>query len=128
MAIENPHEALMQIAEKVETENLSVQEMEDRTEQYAKLHEIDALEMAFYPNGDRVIDHYINPKMVQQKTKDLFMGIIAENRTGTPKGIRFPACRKCKRWVQKTLTCSLYLEGIPKDIFWGEETCTGMEM
>lgn len=55
MAMHNPHEALKQIEKKIETENLSLQVMEDRVEEYATLHGITTDEMAFYPNGERVI-------------------------------------------------------------------------
>ena len=66
--------------------------------------------------------------MDNHELAEYFTGIVSENRIGNPKGIRFPMCRKCKRWVQKTITCSLHPEGIPKDIFWGEAMCKGMEM
>ena len=55
MAMSDPHEALKQIEKKIEAENLSLQEMEDRVEEYASLHKIDPMEMAFYPNGERVL-------------------------------------------------------------------------
>ena len=67
-------------------------------------------------------------KMVDEKElAKHFAGIIAENRTGNPKGIRVPECRKCKKWTKKTKTCSLYPECIPWDIFWGEKPCQGMQ-
>ncbi len=55
MEIKDPHKALLAIAEKVETDNLGLVEMESRVEQYANLHGITTDEMAFYPNGERVI-------------------------------------------------------------------------
>ena len=55
MEMRDPHEALKRIVQKVEVENLSLQELEDRVEQYAKMHGITTDEMAFYPNGDKVI-------------------------------------------------------------------------
>ena len=55
MKMENPHEALKAIEKKVEAENLPLQELEDRVDQYANLHGIDPVEMAFYPNGERVL-------------------------------------------------------------------------
>ena len=54
--MENPHEALKAIAKKIDIENLSIQEMEDRITQYLNLHNIDLEDMAFYPNGGRVLD------------------------------------------------------------------------
>lgn len=56
MAIENPHEALKQMAKKVDEENLPIEELEIQPERYAKLHGITVDEMAFYPNGGRVLD------------------------------------------------------------------------
>ena len=56
---------------------------------------------------------------------ECFAGIVSENRTGNPKGVRFPTCRKCNQWVRKTRTCTLYPEGIPGKIFWGKEICKG---
>ena len=38
------------------SEELSIPEMEEAMQRYADLHGIDTMEMAFYPNGDRVID------------------------------------------------------------------------
>ena len=55
MEMRDPHEALKRIVQKVERENLSLQELEDRVEQYARMHGIPTDEMAFYPNGDKVI-------------------------------------------------------------------------
>ena len=56
MQMENPHEALKAIAKKIDTEGLSIQEMEDRIEEYSQLHNIDTFEMSVYPNGGRVLD------------------------------------------------------------------------
>ena len=56
MMIENPHEALKHMAKKVDEENLPLQGMEDRVEEYARRHGITVDEMAFYPNGGRVLD------------------------------------------------------------------------
>ena len=55
MKISDPHEALKQIEQKIRTENLLLQEMEDKVEEYANLHGIDTFDMAFYPNGERVL-------------------------------------------------------------------------
>ena len=57
MEMRDPHKALLAIAEKIEADDLGLVEMEDRVEEYAKLHGIDTMEMAFYPNGERVLDH-----------------------------------------------------------------------
>ena len=56
MEMENPHEALKAIAKKIDTENLSIEEMENCVEEYAAVHGIDVDRMAFYPNGGRVLD------------------------------------------------------------------------
>lgn len=55
MRMDDPHKALIAIYQKVDEESLPVQEMEDRTEQYAKVHGISTFEMAYYPNGDNVL-------------------------------------------------------------------------
>ena len=55
MNIKDPHKALLAIAEKIEADDLGLVEMENRVEQYANLHGITPDEMAFYPNGERVI-------------------------------------------------------------------------
>ena len=55
MEMRDPHEALKRIVQKVERENLSLQELEDRVEEYARMHGIPTDEMALYPNGDKVI-------------------------------------------------------------------------
>ena len=65
--------------------------------------------------------------MNKQELANHFAGIIAENKTGNPKGIRFPECRKCKKRTQKAKTCSLYPEKIPEAIFWDGNKCSGME-
>ena len=57
MKIENPYEALRQMEKKVDEENLPVEELEIQPERYAKLHGITVDQMAFYPNGDRVLDY-----------------------------------------------------------------------
>ena len=56
MKIENPHKALKAIAHKIDVDTLSITEMEGRIYEYAKIHDIDIDEMAFYPNGGRVLD------------------------------------------------------------------------
>lgn len=56
MKIENPHKALKAMAHKMDAETLSITEMEERICAYAQLHDIDIDEMAFYPNGGRVLD------------------------------------------------------------------------
>ena len=66
-------------------------------------------------------------EMTKEELAACFAGIIAENRTGTPKGIRFPECRKCKKWTPKTKTCSVYPEQIPWDLFWGDKECSEMD-
>lgn len=55
MEMSDPHKALLAIAEKIEADDLGLVEMENRVEQYANLHGITPDEMAFYPNGERVI-------------------------------------------------------------------------
>ena len=55
MEMEDPHEALKAIMAKVEKENLSVEEIEDKADEYANLHGITTWEMAFYPNGEQVL-------------------------------------------------------------------------
>lgn len=55
MEMKDPHKALLAIAEKIEADDLGLVEMENRVEQYADLHGITPDEMAFYPNGERVI-------------------------------------------------------------------------
>lgn len=55
MKMDDPHEALKEIEKKIDAENLSIQEMEDRVAQYAKLHKIEVEEMAYYPNGESVL-------------------------------------------------------------------------
>lgn len=56
MKIRDPHEALKAIDNKIDAENLSIEEMEARIYEYANLHHIYIDEMAFYPNGGRVLD------------------------------------------------------------------------
>ena len=63
----------------------------------------------------------------KQELKELLTGIVAENKTGNPNGIRFPECRKCSKWAKKTKTCSIYPNRIPEKIFWGEESCTEIQ-
>ena len=65
--------------------------------------------------------------MDKQEMRELFMGIIAENRIGNPKGCRFPACRRCKKWVAKSMTCSVYPQKIPQELFWGKELCRDID-
>ena len=55
MEMHDPHKALLAIVEKIEADDLGLVEMENRVEQYANLHGITPDEMAFYPNGERVI-------------------------------------------------------------------------
>ena len=57
MEMEDPHEALKAIAIKIEQENLTVEEMEDRMEEYAERHGISTWEMAYYPDGDQVLKY-----------------------------------------------------------------------
>ena len=57
MKMNDPHEALKQMEKKVEEENLPIEELEVQPERYAKLHGITVDQMAFYPNGERVLDH-----------------------------------------------------------------------
>ena len=56
MEIENPHEALKAIEKKIDTEDLSILEMEEQIAEYAMTHGMDIDKMAFYPNGGRVLD------------------------------------------------------------------------
>ncbi len=55
MKIQDPHKALLEIERKVHVEFLPIQDMEDAVEKYIQIHGITLEEMAFYPNGDRVI-------------------------------------------------------------------------
>ena len=55
MKIQNPHKALELIEQKVKDENLSFLVMVDKIEQYENMHGVTGDEMAFYPNGERVI-------------------------------------------------------------------------
>ena len=55
MAMRDPHEALKRIAEKVDKDNLSIQEMEDKVDEYAQRHGIMVEEMAYYPDGESVL-------------------------------------------------------------------------
>ena len=55
MKMNNPYEALKQIEAKVDRDNLAIEEMEVQTARYAKLHGITVDQMAFYPNGERVL-------------------------------------------------------------------------
>lgn len=56
MQMENPHEALKAIVKKIDTENLSIQEMEDRITEYLDIHNIELYQMTYYPNGGLVMD------------------------------------------------------------------------
>lgn len=56
MEIKDPHKALKAIAYKIDTENFSIAEMEERMCDYARHYNIDTYKMAFYPNGGRVLD------------------------------------------------------------------------
>lgn len=56
MEMKAPHEALKAIMRKAEAEMTPLEELEDRVEQYVSLHGIEVDEMAFYPNGERVLD------------------------------------------------------------------------
>ena len=55
MEMKDPHEALLAIVKKVETDDLGLVELENRVDQYATLHGVSEDEMAIYPNGERVI-------------------------------------------------------------------------
>jgi len=46
----------MHINQKVYSENLLIQDMENMVEKHAKLHSITVNKMAFYPNGERVLN------------------------------------------------------------------------
>lgn len=56
MEMKDPHEALKAILRKAREEMTPLEEVMDRAEQYASLHGIEVDEMAFYPNGERVLD------------------------------------------------------------------------
>ena len=58
MKIQNPNEAMLKIAEKIDRENLSIEKMEDAIFRYARRHRILPDEMAYYPNGDNVMAGY----------------------------------------------------------------------
>lgn len=53
MEIKDPREAYKTIALE---ESLSMDERMDLVDQYAETHKIDPLEMAYYPDGTRVMD------------------------------------------------------------------------
>ena len=55
MKIQDPHKALLEIERKIREENLPIQDMMDEGERYARIHGITVEDMAFYPDGDRVI-------------------------------------------------------------------------
>jgi len=57
MEMDDPHEALKAIAIKVEKENLSVEVIMDKADEYAELHGISTWEMAYYPDGDQVLKY-----------------------------------------------------------------------
>ena len=52
LQIENPNEALRQIST---AEELSVQEIEDLLQEYARRHGVTLDDMAYYPNGEGVM-------------------------------------------------------------------------
>ena len=56
MKMKDPHEALKAMDRKVEAEDISLVEMEEMVLKYAKLRRITVDEMAFYPNGERVLN------------------------------------------------------------------------
>lgn len=55
MEMKDPHEALKAIMRKAREEMTPLEELEERVEQYANLHGIDVMEMAYYPNGENVL-------------------------------------------------------------------------
>ena len=55
MQIKDPHEALRKIEEKVDKENLPIEEMVNAMEQYVVMHKITVDQMAYYPNGESVL-------------------------------------------------------------------------
>lgn len=52
LRIKNPNEALLKIST---AEDLSIQEVEDILQEYAKQHGVTLEDMAYYPNGDGVM-------------------------------------------------------------------------
>ena len=56
MEMKDPREALKAIMRKAEAELTPLEEVMERVEQYANLHGIEVMEMAYYPNGERVLD------------------------------------------------------------------------
>jgi hypothetical protein len=65
--------------------------------------------------------------MTNDDLRAYVQGIIEENHTGNPKGIRMPYCSDCVRWEKATKRCEVFQQEIPKSIFWGEEKCEYME-
>ncbi len=55
MEMKNPRKALIAINEKVEKEMLPLEEMAKAVEKYAEKHGITVEEMAYYPNGENVL-------------------------------------------------------------------------
>lgn len=55
MKIEDPREALKAIVVKVHLEHLPLDEQDEMVERYMEIHNVDDLEMAFYPDGERVV-------------------------------------------------------------------------
>lgn len=55
MELEDPRKAYIELALLVHREQLPLTLWEEKLEEYMKRHNVDAYEMAFYPDGERVV-------------------------------------------------------------------------
>ena len=55
MEMDDPRKAMVEITRLVVTEQLPLELLETAPEEYAAKHKVDVNEMAFYPNGERVV-------------------------------------------------------------------------
>ena len=55
MEMEDPHKALIEMARLVYQENLSLEILDNAVTAYTEKHNVEEDEMAFYPNGERVL-------------------------------------------------------------------------
>lgn len=55
LEMKDPREALKAMDSKVRQENLPLVDMMEMVEKYTQIHGIEMSEMAFYPNGERVL-------------------------------------------------------------------------
>ena len=63
---------------------------------------------------------------MKQEMKEYLTGVLTENRNHPPKARKIK-CGQCRNFIPRTLTCSLYPNGIPKTILVDEERCDKME-